>query len=96
MVEVHYISTLKLTKKWSDIVKKRRSHSKIDRLPLAVRNEVEKRLIKGDTYLQISQYLNESGYTISLSCVHRFGKPFLEAYEKIKRSKEMARMISRN
>ncbi len=40
---------------------KNRSHGKIDQLPADLRREVENRLLEGDTYEQVSEYLKEQG-----------------------------------
>jgi len=69
----------------------RRSHSKISRLPPEVRHQVEEKLIKGVTYAKISDYLQRLGYDINISCVWRYGKPFLKQYQKIVEAAEQAK-----
>ena len=73
----------------------RRRHSKIGKLPLKVRVQVERKLIDGVTYAKISEYLKDLGYDISLTSVHRYGKPFLNRYEAVKRASEDAKLLLR-
>jgi len=72
---------------------KRRSHGKIDKLPYKLRYEVERRLIKGETYRQISEWLNSLGHDISLMSVFRYGKPFLKSFEAVKQAKHTASVL---
>jgi hypothetical protein len=75
---------------------KNRSHGKIDKLPIEIKRNVEKRLIKGETYDQISKYLKSLGYDISLHSVFRYGKPFIKRYEKIKDSLQLISLYKEN
>ncbi len=72
---------------------KRRSHSKIDKLPLSIRYEVERQLVKGVTYAKIAEYLKSLGYDIHLTSVQRYGKPFLKRFEAMKKAIEQANFI---
>ena len=49
-----------------------RSHGKIDSLPPKLRSEVENRLLNGDTYEEISDYLKDQGQEIHYSSVGRY------------------------
>jgi len=60
---------------------KKRSHGKIDRLPYELRRDVEKRLIKGDTYAEISKYLKTVGHDIDPCSIQRYGRPYLERFK---------------
>jgi len=72
---------------------KNRSHGKIDRLPYNLRLQVERRLINGDTYREISEWLKGIGHDISLMSVFRYGKPFLKRWEAVKNAKLTAEVL---
>ena len=61
-------------------MEKNRSHGKIDQLPPALRREVEDRLLNGDTYEQVSDYLKEQGEEVHVSSVGRYGKKLLNRF----------------
>lgn len=71
-----------------------RSHGKIDSLPPALRSEVENRLLNGDTYEEVSQYLAEQGQEVHLSSVGRYGKKFLKRFESVRVAKEFAKLLA--
>lgn len=71
-----------------------RSHGKIDNLPAPLRSEVENRLLGGDTYQEISQYLAEQGEEVHLSSVARYGKKFLKRFESVRVAKEFAKLLA--
>lgn len=71
-----------------------RSHGKIDNLPAPLRLEVENRLLGGDTYQEISQYLAEQGEEVHLSSVGRYGKKFLKRFESVRVAKEFAKLLA--
>jgi hypothetical protein len=50
--------------------------SKIEKLPLAVRNAIDKRLVDSNfsDYAEIASELYKSGHRISKSAVHRYGR----------------------
>lgn len=75
-------------------VEQNRSHGKIDGLPAQLRAEVENRLLKGDTYEQVSQFLAEQGEEIHLSSVGRYGKKFLKRFESVRVAKEFAKLLA--
>ena len=51
-----------------------RSHGKIDNLPADLKHEVENRLLNGETYEEISNYLKDQGEEVHLSSVGRYGR----------------------
>ncbi|MBI4621053.1 MAG: DUF3486 family protein [Desulfobacterales bacterium] len=61
-----------------------RRHSKVeDELPPEIRREVNRLLIEGETYEDISDYLKGQGHDISRSSIGRYGKEFLNEYRKL-------------
>ena len=75
------------------IYKGRRSLGKIDRLPFKLRMEVEQRLMKGQTYKKVSEWLKSLGHDISFMSVYRYGKPFLVKFEAVKKAKVKAEYL---
>ncbi len=71
-----------------------RSHSKIDQLPEELKKEVENRLINGETYTNISEYLAEQGEDIHSSSIGRYGRKFLKKFENVRIAKEFAKMLA--
>ena len=72
---------------------KRRSHGKVDKLPLKLRMQVERRLIDGETYVAVSEWLKSLGHDISFMSVYRYGNPFLKRYEKVVEAKYKATIL---
>ncbi|MFH2011693.1 MAG: phage protein Gp27 family protein [Pseudomonadota bacterium] len=61
-----------------------RRHSKVeDELSPEIRREVNRLLIEGEIYEDISDYLKSKGYDISRSSIGRYGKDFLNEYRKL-------------
>ena len=75
-------------------MEKNRSHGKIDQLPPALRREVEDRLLNGDTYEQVSDYLKEQGEEVHVSSVGRYGKKFSNRFESVRVAKEFAKLLA--
>lgn len=71
-----------------------RSHGKIDSLPPKLRSEVENRLLNGDTYEEISDYLKDQGQEIHYSSVGRYGRKFLKRFESVRVAKEFAKLLA--
>lgn len=71
-----------------------RSHGKIDNLPEPLKREVENRLLEGETYENISNYLKEQGEEVHLSSVGRYGKKFLKRFESVRVAKEFAKLLA--
>lgn len=71
-----------------------RSHGKIDNLPTPLKREVENRLLEGETYENISNYLKEQGEEVHLSSVGRYGKKFLKRFESVRVAKEFAKLLA--
>lgn len=63
---------------------KTRKHSKVeDNLPPEIRREVNRLLLEGETYEDISDYLKGKGHDISRSSIGRYGKGFLNEYRNL-------------
>jgi hypothetical protein len=71
-----------------------RSHGKVDNLPPELRREVEERLLSGETYEQISDYLAGQGEEVHLSSVGRYGRKFLKRFESVRVAKEFAKLLA--
>ncbi|GAB6170771.1 hypothetical protein JCM15765_02490 [Paradesulfitobacterium aromaticivorans] len=72
----------------------RRKHSKVvTELPKELVEAVNKRLVEGTTYQEITDWLNETGQQISRSSVGRYGKDFLSKLERLKVVKDQAKAI---
>jgi len=73
---------------------KNRTHGKVDSLPEDVRREVENKLLRGETYASVADYLNENGFEIHFTSVGRFGKNFLKKFEAVRMAKEFAQLLA--
>lgn len=73
---------------------KNRSHGKIEQLPEPVKREVENRLVGGETYEDISAYLQEQGFDVHFSSVGRYGRKFLNRFESVRVAKEFAKLLA--
>ncbi|MBP3339796.1 MAG: DUF3486 family protein [Lachnospiraceae bacterium] len=71
-----------------------RSHSKIEKLPEDMKKEVETKLIEGETYESISEYLAEHGEDIHPSSIGRYGRKFLKKFESVRIAKEFAKLLA--
>lgn len=73
---------------------KTRRHSKVsDELPAEIRSEVDRFLIQGATYPDISEFLKTKGYDISKSSIGRYGKEFLSAYQRLRIIEDQSRTL---
>lgn len=71
-----------------------RSHSKIDKLPEGMKKEVETKLLEGETYENISEYLADRGEDVHPSSIGRYGRRFLKKFESVRIAKEFAKLLS--
>ncbi|MDI3480803.1 MAG: hypothetical protein PWQ97_458 [Tepidanaerobacteraceae bacterium] len=71
----------------------RRKHHKIEKLPDELVEAVNKKLVEGHTYQEITQWLNEMGHSVGKSSVARYGKDFLSRLERLRVVKEQAKAI---
>ena len=71
-----------------------RSHSKVDKLPPELKREVEERLLSGETYEGISDYLKGQGEDIHYSSIGRYGQKFLKRFESVRIAKEFAKLLA--
>lgn len=74
-------------------MKNRRSHSKISTYPVELVDAINQEIVKGRTYRQIADWLNEKGKEISHVAVANYGKNFLSKLEQLKAVKEQAKAI---
>ena len=71
-----------------------RSHSKIEKLPEGMKKEVETKLLEGETYESISEYLADQGEDVHPSSIGRYGRRFLKKFENVRIAKEFAKMLA--
>lgn len=72
---------------------KNRSHSKVAKLPDELRAAVDRQIMAGATYQQITGYLNEMGTKVSLSSVGRYGQKFMSRMETLRLAREQAKIV---
>lgn len=72
---------------------KRRSHSKVASLPTKLKKAINKQLLAGRTYDEITRYLDEMQSGISRASLARYGKDYLTQYEKLNFFREQTRII---
>lgn len=75
-------------------MEKNRSHGKVDSLPLPLRQEVEEKLMEGQTYEAIAGDLGEKGYDISYSSIGRYGRKYLKRFENVRIAKQCAKLLA--
>lgn len=70
--------------------------SSVEQLPQTVRHELERKLADNgfSDYTALAEWLNEQGYEISRSAVHRYGAKIQKRFASIKASTEAARLIA--
>lgn len=73
---------------------KNRSHGKVDKLPVNVREEVENDLMSGKTYEEIANNLSNKGYDVSYSSVGRYGRKYLKKFENVRIAKQFAKLLA--
>lgn len=71
-----------------------RSHGKIEKLPDMLKKEVEQKLLEGETYESIAEYLQEQGEDVHFSSVGRYGRKFLKRFESVRIAKEFAKLLA--
>lgn len=73
---------------------KTRRHSKVeDHLPGELKGEVDRLLIEGSTYEEITAFLKAKGHDISKSSIGRYGKEFLNEYRKLRIIEDQSRAL---
>lgn len=71
-----------------------RKRSKVStELPRPLREAVDRMLIEGETYEQISAYLADQGHEIGKSSIGRYGKDFLETCRRVRIVTDQAKQI---
>jgi hypothetical protein len=70
-----------------------RRHHKVDRLPPALRDELARRFQAGETYEALAGWLQDSGYPVARSSVHRWGAQFQRHLERLRAWREGAATI---
>lgn len=62
----------------------RRRHSKVEDLPQDKQEELNRLLIEGSTYEEISAIFKQQGFDLSRSGIGRYGKGFLEEVRRLR------------
>ncbi|GBC62498.1 DUF3486 domain-containing protein [Desulfonema ishimotonii] len=73
--------------------KKFRRRSSVEVLPTEIQDQMNRLLLEGATYEEISLWLKSEGHDISRSAVGRHGKLFFEAYRNVKVFEDQARAL---
>jgi len=72
-----------------------RRRSKVEtELPRQIKEELNRLLLEGATYEDAALYLQKNGFDISRSSIGRYGKVFLEAYQKIIQFEDQSRALA--
>lgn len=71
----------------------KRSRHKVSTFPKELIEAINKKLVEGKTYEEITEFINEKGFEIGKSSVGRYGKDFLSKLESLKVAKEQARAL---
>lgn len=71
----------------------KRSHSKIAKLPDELRQAVDRLILDGKTYQEITDYLSDMGRAVSRSSVNRYGQKFVARMEKLRIFQDQAKII---
>lgn len=71
-----------------------RAHSKIDDLPEHLKKQVDEKLLAGETYQGISDYLQEQGEDVHYSSVGRYGRKYLKKFEAVRIATEYAKLLA--
>jgi len=62
----------------------RRTHSKVEDLPQEIQDELNRLLIEGATYKEISEHFAAKNHDLSKSGIGRYGKGFLEEVRRLR------------
>jgi hypothetical protein len=68
-----------------------RPRTKIDLLPPDIRDAIDRKLITGETYDEIADWLQDQGYDISRSTVGRFGHDFFKVWQVVRKNELKAK-----
>jgi hypothetical protein len=74
-------------------VANRRTHSKVDDLPQEKQEELNRLLIEGSTYEEISAHFKNQGIDLSKSGVGRYGKGFIENVRRLRIIEDQSRTL---
>lgn len=75
------------------MARQRRKHYKVETFPAEVVEVINRKLVEGYTYQQVTDWLNQLGHEIGKSSVARYGRDFLSRLERLKVVKEQAKAI---
>lgn len=78
------------------LLKSKRSHSKIAKLPDEIRQAVDRKIMEGVEYQEIADYINAMGSQVSRSSVNRYGQKFMAKMEKLRLAREQAKIVVEN
>ncbi|MDZ4042902.1 MAG: phage protein Gp27 family protein [Eubacteriales bacterium] len=73
--------------------KNRRKHFKVEGLPDGILEVVNRKLVDGFTYEQITEWVNGLGHDISKSAIGRYGKDFTSRLQRLQVVKDQAKAI---
>lgn len=73
--------------------KNRRKHFKVEGLPDGILDAVNRKLVDGYTYQQVTDWLNTLGHDISKSAMGRYGKDFTSRLQRLQVVKDQAKAI---
>lgn len=73
---------------------KNRSHGKIDNLPPELKKDVENRLLAGDTYEEVSEWLKRRGRRSTFPVSDGIGRKFLTSLRASGVAKEFAKLLA--
>lgn len=75
---------------------KTRRHSKVNQLPSELQSSVDRLLIEGATYEEIEVFLKQQGHEIGKSSIGRYGKRYLNFYQRVRMIEDQAKQINSN
>lgn len=78
------------------MAKQKRAHSKVAKLPEEIRQAVDRLIMDGKTYQEITDHINAMGADVSRSSVNRYGQKFVARMEKLRMFQDQARVIVEN
>lgn len=73
---------------------KTRRHSKVGQLSPELQSAVDRLLIEGATYEDIEIFLKEKGHAIGKSSIGRYGKRYLNFYQRVRMIEDQAKTMN--
>ncbi len=76
-------------------IKKRKRLSKLDRLPIKIREEIDRLMLEESfSYRQVEVWLQDRGHNISKTTIGRYGKRFFDIYHNVRRFETQAKLFA--